>query len=73
MDQAMILLDQEYPIDTLVELIGPHCSLKRISDELGTISYEVVCLLTDRVPRVFRKGGKVIGIENPRMRYTLPR
>ncbi|MBE6114107.1 MAG: alanine racemase [Erysipelotrichaceae bacterium] len=73
MDQAMIRLDREYPVDTLVELIGPHCPLKRVSDELGTISYEVVCLLTDRVPRVYRRGGKVVGIENPRMRYTIPR
>lgn len=70
MDQAMIRLSKEYPVNTLVELIGPHCSLDRVAKELGTISYEVVCLLSDRVPRVYRKNGEIVAIDNPRMRYT---
>lgn len=73
MDQAMIRLSKEYSVDTLVELIGPHCPLTRVAKELNTITYEIVCLLTDRVPRVYRKNGEIVAIDNPRMRYTLPR
>lgn len=73
MDQAMIRLSKEYPVDTLVELIGLHCPLTRVAKELNTITYEIVCLLTDRVPRVYRKNGEIVAIDNPRMRYTLPR
>lgn len=71
MDQAMIRLPHEYSVNTLVELIGPHCPLTRVASELNTISYEIVCLLTDRIPRVYRKGGEIVAIDNPRMRYTV--
>lgn len=70
MDQAMILLDKEYPVDTPVELIGPHVSLVEMAKELDTIPYEIMCLLTDRVPRVYLENGEVVAIDNPRMRYS---
>lgn len=70
MDQAMILLDKEYPVDTTVELIGPHVSLVQMAKELDTIPYEITCLLTDRVPRVYLENGEVVAIDNPRMRYS---
>lgn len=70
MDQAMILLDKEYPIDTPVELIGSHITLVDMAKELDTIPYEITCLLTDRVPRVYIENGAVVAIDNPRMRYS---
>ena len=71
MDQAMILMDKEYPVDTPVELIGDHIKLVDMAKELDTIPYEITCLLTDRVPRVYLENGKVIAIDNPRMRYSI--
>ncbi len=69
MDQCMIRLPWEYPVDTLVELIGEHVSMTQMAQELHTIPYEVMCLLTDRVPRVYLEQGQVVAIDNPRMRY----
>lgn len=67
MDQAMILLPHEFPVDSTVELIGEHISAEDIAKDLGTISYEVMCLISDRVPRVYIEDDKRIGIVNPRM------
>lgn len=35
-----------------------------IADMLGTINYEVLCMISKRVPRVYIEGGKVINIRN---------
>ncbi len=67
MDQAMILLPHEFPVDASVELIGKHISVEDIAKDLHTISYEIMCLISDRVPRVYIEEDKRIGIVNPRM------
>lgn len=41
-------------------------SVDRIADLLGTISYEVVCNVSARVPRVGVRGGKVVEVVNER-------
>jgi len=57
MDQTMILLDKKYPIGTPVTLIGEQngASIKmdEIADYLGTINYEIPCMINQRVPRVY--------------------
>lgn len=35
-----------------------------IANQLGTISYEVVCAVSKRVPRVYKKGGKIMKVRN---------
>lgn len=61
MDQCMIRLKQDqYPIGTTVELIGKHSDLESMANQLHTIPYEVLCLLSDRIPRVYYKKGKMI-------------
>ncbi|MCI1931925.1 MAG: alanine racemase [Clostridia bacterium] len=35
-----------------------------IADAIGTINYEVVCMINKRVPRVYIKGGKVVKVIN---------
>ncbi|MEG0772767.1 alanine racemase [Clostridium sp.] len=35
-----------------------------IAKQVGTINYEVVCAVSKRVPRVYKKGGKIINIRN---------
>ncbi len=36
--------------------------IEELSDAVGTIPYETVCLIGKRVPRVYVKNGKVIGV-----------
>ena len=35
-----------------------------VADWMGTITHEVVCEIDKRVPRVYLKGGKVVGIRD---------
>lgn len=70
MDQCMIRLPYEVEVDTTVELIGDHVSLVDIAKDIHTIPYEVTCLLTDRIPRIYLSDGKIVAIDNPRMRYN---
>lgn len=35
-----------------------------IAKQIGTISYEIVCAISKRVPRVYKKGGNIINIRN---------
>lgn len=57
MDQITIRLPDYYPIGERVTLIGQdkenNISVQDWADYIGTINYEVVCLLTDRLPRFF--------------------
>ncbi|WP_067837550.1 alanine racemase [Amphibacillus sediminis] len=57
MDQCMVKLDQAYPIGTEVTFIGKQgnekISMEEIAQHLGTINYEVACLLTNRLPRFY--------------------
>ncbi|MGT2907511.1 alanine racemase [Streptococcus dentiloxodontae] len=57
MDQITIRLPKAYPLGTRVVLIG-HSKTQTISatdvaQKRGTINYEVLCLLSDRVPRQY--------------------
>ncbi len=59
MDQTTISLDKKYPVGTKVTLIGKQKSdeilAKEVADYLDTIPYEVTCMLTQRIPRVYIK------------------
>lgn len=66
MDQMMIRLPYEMKIGTLVTLIGDEMPVERVAAEIGTISYEILCTLSDRVPRVYKKNGKTIAVRKMR-------
>ncbi|WP_100331956.1 alanine racemase [Bacillus xiapuensis] len=72
MDQCMIRLPYELPAGTTVTLIGRQCNeeitMDDIADRLATINYEVPCLITSRVPRVYKSKGEVLHIDNPLVR-----
>ena len=55
MDQVTIRLPEEMPLGTRVTLIGrdgeKEITATEVADYRGTINYEVVCLLSDRIPR----------------------
>ena len=46
-----------------VEVYGPHNSVNDAAHMAGTISYELTCAVSKRVPRIYYKGGKEIARE----------
>ncbi|MBS4178613.1 alanine racemase [Lederbergia citrea] len=58
MDQTMIKLPRNMPLGTEVTLIGGQgshfISIDDIAKKLETINYEVICTITNRVPRVYK-------------------
>lgn len=57
MDQTMVKLPRHMPLGTEITLIGAQgtqfISIDEIAEKLETINYEVTCLITPRVPRVY--------------------
>ncbi len=57
MDQLMIRLPADIPVGTTVTLIGTDgdntISLQDVASYIGTIHYEVACLLSERLPREY--------------------
>ncbi|WP_159591061.1 alanine racemase [Streptococcus halichoeri] len=57
MDQTTIRLPKAYPLGSRVVLIGESgvrsISTTDVADKKGTINYEVLCLLSDRIPRCY--------------------
>ncbi|OPL07381.1 MAG: hypothetical protein AVO33_05600 [delta proteobacterium ML8_F1] len=43
-----------------VEIFGEDIPVEEIADALGTINYEIVCMMSKRIPRVYIKGGVVV-------------
>lgn len=58
MDQTMVRLDKEYPVGTKVTLIGAqgeeHITADEVASYIDTINYEVPCMITGRVPRIYK-------------------
>jgi len=68
MDQCMIKLSEELPIGTHVTLIGEQgddvISINEIAKRAETINYEIPCIISIRVPRLYKQNGKVIEVNN---------
>jgi alanine racemase len=63
MDQTMVRLDHKVARDVRVTLIGTQdneeISMDEVAEKLGTINYEIPCIISARVPRIYvRSGGK---------------
>ncbi|KKB39745.1 alanine racemase [Bacillus thermotolerans] len=68
MDQCMIRLPEYMSPGTKVTLIGKQeeeITMDEIAVKMDTINYEVPCMITARVPRVYKKSGKIVEIVNP--------
>ena len=67
MDQTTVKLSSP-SIGTEVTLIGEQgseiLSVNEIANKLETINYEVICMVSNRVPRVYIQGGEIVGIFN---------
>ena len=59
MDQMMVRVDESVKIGDQVEIFGDHISLESMAKDLDTISYEILCLVSKRVPRVYVLNGAV--------------
>ncbi|MDI4647398.1 alanine racemase [Cohnella hashimotonis] len=79
MDQCMVRLDEvssgdESPwmADEEVVLFGRQgdalLPVEELADKLGTINYEITCMVAARVPRVYVSDGKIVGVTNPLLR-----
>lgn len=68
MDQCMIRLPENVPVGTTVTLIGGQedqfISVNEIAKKLDTINYEIPCIIANRVPRLYKKGGKIVDYKN---------
>lgn len=53
MDQMMIRLPKNYPVGTRVELIGKTQTASDLAVSIGTIGYEILCGISQRVPREY--------------------
>lgn len=65
MDMCMIDLTDlpEVQVGDEVEIFGPENSIDKLAEIGGTIPYELSCAVSKRVPRVYRRGGEVVGRE----------
>ncbi|MBQ1515508.1 MAG: alanine racemase, partial [Lachnospiraceae bacterium] len=66
MDMCMVDLDYMPDVDigSEIEIFGPENPVDGLARTAGTIPYELLCAVNKRVPRIFLRGGKVIGSEH---------
>lgn len=66
MDQCMIRVDEQIKVDDQVTLLGDLISVTDAACDLNTINYEIVCSISDRVPRLYKRDNRIIGERNDR-------
>lgn len=70
MDQCMIEVTgiEDVNVGDEVVLFGEQgqnfISIDELAEKLGTINYEIVCMIARRVPRVYTKDGKIVDVLN---------
>jgi alanine racemase len=69
MDQCMIRVPEFVRIGTRVTIIGKQLdkliSINEIAEKLKTINYEVPCIISQRVPRLYIESGSIVECSNP--------
>ena len=55
MDQTMVRVDERVKAGDKVEIFGDHISLASMAKDLETIPYEIICLISKRVERLYIK------------------
>lgn len=68
MDQCMIRLPGFLEMGTRVTLIGKQgeeaITMDEIADQLDTINYEIPCMISTRVPRIYMRNGEPTEVSN---------
>ncbi len=64
MDQTIVDISdvENVSVGTKVTLFGSDLPAEEVAAICGTIGYELVCGVSRRVPRIYKKGGKEIGV-----------
>ncbi|WKY47467.1 alanine racemase [Eubacteriaceae bacterium ES3] len=72
MDQCMVDCSglDEVSLYDEVELFGRNLSADELADKLGTINYEITCLVNKRVPRLYISQGSQIEIKREILKNT---
>ncbi|MGB0467320.1 MAG: alanine racemase [Pontibacterium sp.] len=68
MDQTMIRIDDRVKVGDQVNLINDRFTVDAAANDLDTINYEIVCAISDRVPRVYKQGGQTVSVRNDRFK-----
>ena len=69
MDQMMVRLPSgDFHIGDVATLIGDCLPVSCVASELGTIAYEVLTLISDRIPRIYKENGKMVDYNLGRFR-----
>jgi alanine racemase len=55
MDQMMVKVDETVKLHDKVEIFGEHISICSMAKDLNTIPYEIPCLISERVERIYKK------------------
>ena len=55
MDQCMVKVDENVKPGDDVEIFGEHISLAKMAKEINTNPYEIICLISPRVERIYEK------------------
>jgi len=55
MDQLMVECDRDVKVGDKVTLIGEGISIDKMAEILGTINYEVICMMGKRIPRIYNR------------------
>lgn len=72
MDQCMVKLPYMLPVGTPVEIISKHCPVTQMAKDLNTIPYEILCILSDRIPRKIYYHQQEVAIINNRLHDQNP-
>ena len=71
MDQLMLDVTKAMPVHVGEEVVlygkqgNEEIAIEEVADILGTINYEVTCMLDRRIPRVYKENDKIVGVKNP--------
>ncbi|HDX9588547.1 TPA: alanine racemase [Bacillus pseudomycoides] len=71
MDQLMLDVTKAMPVHVGDEVVlygkqgNEEIAVEEIADMLGTINYEVTCMLDRRIPRIYKENDKIVGVVNP--------
>jgi len=66
MDQLMIHTNKYHEVGSLVELFGDHIDINKRAQELNTINYELITILSERINRVYIKDNNLYRLINER-------
>ena len=66
MDQCMLSLEEEAKVGDQITIFSDEegMDIERFAQRLGTINYELLCMVQRRVPRVYKEDGKIIKVQD---------